>query len=62
MKNSLKFERRRLSMVENQLKPKGIKDKNLLASMSKTPRHLFVSEAFDDHAGTERCGFQQRTI
>ncbi len=50
MKDSLKFERQRLNMVADQLKPRGIQDKNLLAAMLKTPRHLFVSEALTDKA------------
>lgn len=41
-------------MVETQLIPRGIKDKNVINAMLKIPRHLFVQpalqhQAYDDH-------------
>jgi protein-L-isoaspartate(D-aspartate) O-methyltransferase len=38
------FERKRLLMVESQLKSRGIKDKRVLQAMSKVPRHHFVPQ------------------
>lgn len=35
----------RIRMVEEQLKPRGIKDEMTLKAMSEVPRHLFVEEA-----------------
>lgn len=49
-KNSIKFERPRQKMVRSQLQSRGITDPNVLASMGKVPRHLFVSEALRDQA------------
>jgi protein-L-isoaspartate(D-aspartate) O-methyltransferase len=48
------FARERFSMVESQLRERGISDERLLAAMSKVPRHEFVSqqnwnEAYADH-------------
>jgi len=48
------FATERLSMVESQLRQRGIRDERLLAAMSKVPRHEFVSqqnwnEAYADH-------------
>lgn len=48
------FAAERGSMVENQLRQRGIRDERLLAAMSKVPRHEFVSpqnwtEAYADH-------------
>ena len=40
----------RQRMVENQLKARGIMDKRVIAAMTKTPRHLFVEEAFVSRA------------
>lgn len=37
-------------MVRSQLQSRGITDPNVLASMGKVPRHLFVSEALRDQA------------
>ena len=38
------YERARSRMVENQLKARGVKDKRVLETMGKVPRHLFVPE------------------
>ena len=48
------FAAERSSMVEKQLRERGIRDERLLAAMSKVPRHEFVSpqnwtEAYADH-------------
>lgn len=48
------FATERFSMVESQLRRRGIRDERLLAAMSKVPRHEFVSkqnwnEAYADH-------------
>jgi protein-L-isoaspartate(D-aspartate) O-methyltransferase len=48
------FATERFSMVESQLRQRGICDERLLAAMSKVPRHEFVSrqnwnEAYADH-------------
>lgn len=47
------FAAERLSMVESQLRKRGIHDERLLAAMSKVPRHEFVGtrrqEAYADH-------------
>jgi protein-L-isoaspartate(D-aspartate) O-methyltransferase len=48
------FATERFSMVETQLRQRGIRDERLLAAMSKVPRHEFVSqqnwnEAYADH-------------
>jgi protein-L-isoaspartate(D-aspartate) O-methyltransferase len=48
------FAAERFSMVENQLRQRGIRDERLLAAMSTVPRHEFVSqqnwnEAYADH-------------
>jgi protein-L-isoaspartate(D-aspartate) O-methyltransferase len=48
------FATERFSMVESQLRERGISDERLLAAMSKVPRHEFVSqqnwnEAYADH-------------
>lgn len=49
------FEKERLSMIEEQLIPRGIKDPKVLAAMRKVPRHEFMPEAlrlqaYGDHA------------
>jgi len=41
---SADFEKMRLKMVEKQIVARGISNKNVLFSMKKVPRHLFVSE------------------
>jgi protein-L-isoaspartate(D-aspartate) O-methyltransferase len=48
------FATERFTMVESQLRQRGIRDERLLAAMSKVPRHEFVSqqnwnEAYADH-------------
>jgi protein-L-isoaspartate(D-aspartate) O-methyltransferase len=48
------FAAERCSMVESQLRQRGIRDERLLAAMNKVPRHEFVnqqnwSEAYADH-------------
>jgi protein-L-isoaspartate(D-aspartate) O-methyltransferase len=48
------FAAERFSMVENQLRQRGIRDERLLAAMSTVPRHEFVdqqnwNEAYADH-------------
>jgi protein-L-isoaspartate(D-aspartate) O-methyltransferase len=48
------FATERFSMVESQLRQRGIRDERLLAAMSKVPRHEFVSQqnwnaAYADH-------------
>jgi len=48
------FLRARESMVESQLRPRGIRDQRLLAAMERVPRHEFVPEscreqAYEDH-------------
>jgi len=37
-------------MVSTQIEARGINDQRVLAAMRKVPRHLFVSEAFQDQA------------
>jgi protein-L-isoaspartate(D-aspartate) O-methyltransferase len=48
------YEKKREAMVKEQIEDRGIKDKATLASMRKTPRHLFVpadqaDQAYEDH-------------
>ncbi|MGZ4854064.1 MAG: protein-L-isoaspartate O-methyltransferase family protein [Candidatus Angelobacter sp.] len=48
------FAAQRCSMVEGQLRQRGIRDERLLAAMNKVPRHEFVNqqnwnEAYADH-------------
>lgn len=51
MKNeSIKFERLREEMVQQQIAARGITDVNVLGAFRKVPRHLFVSEALRDQA------------
>lgn len=49
-KESKKYERLRDEMVRTQTESRGITDPKVLAAMRKVPRHLFVSEAFEDQA------------
>ena len=49
-KESIKFERLREEMVQQQIAARGITDVNVLAAFRKVPRHLFVSEALRDQA------------
>ncbi|MCD6137380.1 MAG: protein-L-isoaspartate(D-aspartate) O-methyltransferase [Deltaproteobacteria bacterium] len=46
----MKFRRLRERMVSTQIEARGISDQRVLAAMRKVPRHLFVSEAFQDQA------------
>jgi len=46
----VKYERRRMEMVRDQIEARGISDPALLAALRKVPRHLFVSEALRDQA------------
>lgn len=48
--DELKYERRRMEMVRDQLEARGISDSRVLAAFRKVPRHLFVSEALRDRA------------
>lgn len=45
-----KFELMRSKMVKQQLISRGINDKNVLKIMEKVPRHLFVSEKYQQEA------------
>ncbi len=44
------FEKARASMVENQLKSRGISDLSVLDVMGKMPRHLFVDPSLQERA------------
>ena len=44
------FEKQREQMVEKQIAARGVSDLQVLAAMSKVPRHLFVDEALSDQA------------
>lgn len=44
------FERKRLTMVEQQLKSRGISNKRVLAAFERVPRHLFVPSEEKDIA------------
>lgn len=46
----MNYEEQRHLMVERQLKPRGIKDKRVLAAMENVQRHLFVGESLRDRA------------
>lgn len=48
------FEKERLTMVEDQLKRRGIRDERVLEAMRKVPRHAFVPEAHQDAAYEDR--------
>ena len=45
-----KFLQQRFEMLETQLYPRGIRDKNVLESMATVPRHLFVPIALRERA------------
>lgn len=49
-KESIKYERQREEMVQQQIAARGITDSKVLAAFRKVPRHLFVSEALRDQA------------
>ena len=40
----------RFSMVENQIKNRGVRDEKVLEAMRKVPRHLFVPSEYQDQA------------
>jgi protein-L-isoaspartate(D-aspartate) O-methyltransferase len=42
-------------MIQTQLTPRGIKDKNVLSAMENVPRHLFVSSDMIDQAYDDRA-------
>ncbi|MBE3133225.1 MAG: protein-L-isoaspartate(D-aspartate) O-methyltransferase [Acidobacteria bacterium] len=48
------FIRARLKMVEEQVISRGIKDPRVIAAMRKVPRHLFVEEALQNQAYSDR--------
>ncbi|HEC32419.1 MAG TPA: protein-L-isoaspartate O-methyltransferase, partial [Deltaproteobacteria bacterium] len=48
------FKKARERMVKEQLIPRGIKDPRVLDAMRKVPRHLFVDEALQDQAYSDR--------
>ncbi|MBN2283221.1 MAG: protein-L-isoaspartate(D-aspartate) O-methyltransferase [Deltaproteobacteria bacterium] len=45
-----RYAKRRLRMVDAQLRSRGIRDKRVLEAMGKIPRHLFVDEGFLERA------------
>ena len=49
-----KFELQRRQMVEYQIRDRGIKDKQVLAAMSKVPRHKFVDSSWKDLAYSDQ--------
>ncbi|MEK7280478.1 MAG: protein-L-isoaspartate(D-aspartate) O-methyltransferase [Nitrospirota bacterium] len=46
----MNYDRARKRMVEEQLIPRGIRDKRILDAIGKVPRHIFVEEALWDRA------------
>lgn len=44
------YEKRRKSMVEHDIKGRGIREKKVLEVMGKVPRHLFVEDSLKDKA------------
>lgn len=54
MKHTENHEHARKTMVETQVKNRGIHDQNVLDALAKVPRHLFVSEVLQDSAYTDR--------
>jgi protein-L-isoaspartate(D-aspartate) O-methyltransferase len=52
--NKENFARTRLKMVEEQVVARGIKDARVIAAMRKVPRHLFVEEALQNQAYSDR--------
>lgn len=49
-----KFELQRSQMVEYQIRDRGIKDEQVLAAMSKVPRHKFVDSSWRDLAYSDQ--------
>lgn len=52
--NSRQYKEARENMVSTQIKMRGISDKNVLAAMSKVPRHIFVPKGLISHAYSDR--------
>jgi len=52
--NKENLSRIRLKMVEEQVVARGIKDARVIAAMRKIPRHLFVEEALQNQAYSDR--------
>jgi len=52
--NKENFARVRLKMVEEQVVARGVKDARVIAAMRKVPRHLFVEEALQNQAYSDR--------
>ena len=52
--NKENFARTRLKMVEEQVVARGIKDARVIAAMRKVPRHVFVEEALQNQAYSDR--------
>jgi len=52
--NKENFARVRLKMVEEQVIVRGVKDSRVIAAMRKVPRHLFVEEALQNQAYSDR--------
>lgn len=48
------YARLRQAMVDDQLRPRGVKDARVLAAMLKVPRHEFVPGEFQHHAYEDR--------
>jgi protein-L-isoaspartate(D-aspartate) O-methyltransferase len=48
------FSKTRLRMVEEQVVARGVKDQRVIAAMKKVPRHLFVEEALQGQAYSDR--------
>jgi len=53
-KDTVDFTRARLRMVEEQVVARGIRDTRVIAAMRKVGRHLFVEEALQNQAYTDR--------
>jgi protein-L-isoaspartate(D-aspartate) O-methyltransferase len=51
----MSYEKERRLMVENQLRPRGIKDKRVLSAMESVNRHLFVRKDLQDVAYDDRA-------
>ena len=54
MKDTNKHQGLRNQLVK-QLEDKGITDKNVLAAISKIPRHLFLNSSFEDFAYQDKA-------
>ena len=51
----MSYEKERRLMVENQLRPRGIKDERVLTAMESVNRHLFVRKDLQDAAYDDRA-------